>query len=153
MKKRQSLTAAITALLAVIVLNWLGVPLPGTNSGPAAEAPPLQAPASGQAGGAGGSAITEIAFGELPAQAREVVRLIRDGGPFKYEKDGTTFGNRERLLPAAERGYYREYTVETPGESTRGARRIVTGGPARKPVVMYYTSDHYRSFRRIREEH
>jgi ribonuclease T1 len=72
------------------------------------------------------------------------------GGPFPYEKDGTTFFNRERLLPSQTRGYYREYTVKTPGARNRGARRIVCGGkePTR-PDSCYYTADHYASFRRI----
>jgi ribonuclease T1 len=88
---------------------------------------------------------------ELPPQARETYGLIRRGGPFPYEKDGSVFGNRERLLPAAQRGYYREYTVATPGSRDRGARRIVCGGPARVPHACYYTADHYASFRKIVE--
>ena len=75
--------------------------------------------------------------------------LIAKGGPFPYDKDGTVFGNRERLLPIQVRGYYREYTVRTPGVSHRGKRRIVCGGAPRTPDVCYYTSDHYASFRRI----
>ena len=79
-----------------------------------------------------------------------MVRLIYQGGPFKYDKDGSVFGNRERILPAKNRGYYLEYTVKTPGERSRGARRIVCGGfvPA-TPDACYYTDDHYASFRRI----
>ena len=73
--------------------------------------------------------------------------LIRQGGPFRYEKDGTVFGNRERLLPNQTRGYYREYTVTTPGLSHRGARRIVCGGQQpRQPDACFYTGDHYNSF-------
>ncbi|MDX9838303.1 MAG: ribonuclease domain-containing protein [Azoarcus sp.] len=83
----------------------------------------------------------------LPPEAIATLSLIQDGGPFPYSKDGSTFQNRERLLPARPRGYYREYTVPTPGANDRGARRIVTGG--RPPEVFYYTADHYRSFRRI----
>jgi ribonuclease T1 len=91
-----------------------------------------------------------VALGELPPQARQTWRLIMSGGPFPYEKDGTTFFNRERLLPSQKRGYYREYTVKTPGARNRGARRIVCGGkePTR-PDSCYYTADHYASFRRI----
>lgn len=81
----------------------------------------------------------------LPAEARDTVRLVRQGGPFPYRQDGTVFGNRERRLPARERGWYREYTVPTPGLSHRGARRIVTGG--QPPSEWYYTEDHYDSFR------
>ena len=83
----------------------------------------------------------------LPPEAIETLALIQRGGPFPYRKDGTTFQNRERLLPARPRGYYREYTVPTPGSRDRGARRIVTGGDP--PEVFYYTADHYRSFRQI----
>lgn len=83
----------------------------------------------------------------LPGQAQveETLGLIERGGPFPHSQDGTTFHNRERLLPQQPRGYYREYTVETPGLSHRGARRIVTGGDP--PVIFYYTDDHYASFR------
>jgi ribonuclease T1 len=88
---------------------------------------------------------------ELPRQGRETYELIRQGGPFPYDKDGTVFGNRERLLPIERRGYYREYTVKTPGSRDRGARRIVCGGPARTPHACYYTADHYASFRQIVE--
>jgi ribonuclease T1 len=94
---------------------------------------------------------SEIALAKLPAEARDVLLLIRAGGPFPYERDGVTFGNRERLLPAQRRGYYHEYTVATPGAKNRGARRIICGGSRRTPDVCYYTDDHYASFRRIRE--
>lgn len=94
---------------------------------------------------------TTISVGQLPEQGRETYRLIQQGGPFPYDKDGSVFGNRERLLPAKARGHYREYTVRTPGSRDRGARRIVCGGPPRTPEVCYYTSDHYASFRRIVE--
>ncbi|MEX0958685.1 MAG: ribonuclease domain-containing protein [Burkholderiales bacterium] len=93
------------------------------------------------------SGFPEIAVSELPAEAEDTLASIRKGGPFPYSRDGTTFFNREGRLPAAERGYYREYTVPTPGERTRGARRIVAG----RGGELYYTDDHYRSFRRIRE--
>jgi guanyl-specific ribonuclease Sa len=83
----------------------------------------------------------------LPPQVAETLALIDRGGPFPYERDGSTFGNRERLLPSRPRGYYREYTVPTPGSPDRGARRIVTGGEP--PVVYYYTDDHYRSFQEL----
>ncbi len=90
-----------------------------------------------------------VALAQLPAQARETYALISQGGPFPYDKDGTVFGNRERLLPKHPRGHYREYTVKTPGSRDRGARRIVCGGPAKTPQVCYYTADHYASFRQI----
>jgi ribonuclease T1 len=92
-----------------------------------------------------------IRVAQLPRPGQEVYELIRQGGPFPHDKDGTVFGNRERLLPTERRGYYREYTVATPGSRDRGARRIVCGGPARSPHACYYTADHYASFRKIVE--
>ena len=87
---------------------------------------------------------------DLPREGQETFQRIHQGGPFPYEKDGTVFGNRERILPREMRGFYREYTVRTPGVKHRGARRIVCGGQApRKPEACYYTQDHYASFRQI----
>jgi len=83
----------------------------------------------------------------LPPEAVATLEAIESGGPFPYDRDGSTFQNRERRLPERPRGYYREYTVETPGSPDRGARRIVSGGDP--PEVYYYTDDHYRSFRRV----
>jgi ribonuclease T1 len=97
------------------------------------------------------SSLAPIHVAELPVRAQETYELIRLGGPFRYEKDGAVFGNRERSLPGARRGYYREYTVPTPGSGDRGARRIVCGGPAKAPHACYYTADHYASFRQIVE--
>ena len=90
-----------------------------------------------------------VTVGELPAQGAKIYQLIRQGGPFPHEKDGVVFGNRERLLPAKKRGYYHEYTVDTPGAGNRGARRIVCGGQPTTPDNCYYTADHYASFRKI----
>jgi ribonuclease T1 len=89
----------------------------------------------------------DVAPGELPPQARATVALIRAGGPFPYARDGAVFGNREGHLPKRPRGYSREYTVPTPGAVDRGARRIVAG----RAGELYYTDDHYRTFRRIIE--
>ena len=91
--------------------------------------------------------VPDIPIAQLPEEARATLALIRKGGPFHYAKDGRVFGNREGMLPPQKRGYYREYTVKTPGVRTRGARRIVAGAPGE----YYYTDDHYNSFRRIRE--
>jgi ribonuclease T1 len=92
--------------------------------------------------------ISTISIGELPAEARGTLRAIKQGGPFAYDRDGVVFGNYERVLPRQPRGYYREYTVKTPGARNRGARRIVCG------VVpeCYYSPDHYQTFKRIREQ-
>jgi ribonuclease T1 len=98
------------------------------------------------------SVSSRVSLTELPPEAVKTYRLILSGGPFPYSKDGSVFGNRERQLPAQVRGFYREYTVKTPGASNRGARRIICGGktPA-APEACYYTADHYASFRRIVE--
>ncbi|MBN8713977.1 MAG: ribonuclease [Xanthomonadales bacterium] len=81
----------------------------------------------------------------LPPQAVHTLALIESGGPFPHHQDGQVFGNYEHLLPEKMRGYYHEYTVDTPGARNRGARRVITGG--NPPIVYYYTDDHYRSFR------
>ena len=88
-----------------------------------------------------------VTAGELPAEARQTLELIRNNGPFPYKQDGSTFGNREKRLPMRANGYYREYTVKTPGAKDRGARRIVAGNGGE----FYYTEDHYRTFLRIRD--
>ena len=91
-----------------------------------------------------------VALASLPLEARQTEQLIRSGGPFPNAKDGSVFGNRERQLPRQARGWYREYTVKTPGARDRGARRIVCGGrAAAAPDTCYYTADHYASFKRI----
>jgi ribonuclease T1 len=91
-----------------------------------------------------------VALTRLPVQAQDVYQRILSGGPFRYEKDGTVFGNRERLLPREPRGFYREYTVPTPGARNRGARRIVCGGKiVQSPETCFYTQDHYQSFQKI----
>lgn len=106
------------------------------GSGVMAKAPQLQ--------------LGTVELASLPSEAQGTERLIRAGGPFPYTQDGRRFGNRERLLPAQHRGYYREYTVKTPGSRDRGARRIVCGGQqATAPEACFYTDDHYTSFRRI----
>ncbi|MES2354908.1 MAG: ribonuclease domain-containing protein [Pseudomonadota bacterium] len=89
----------------------------------------------------------EIGINNLPLEAKHTLDLIKSGGPFPYSRDGVTFGNRERILPSQKRGYYHEYTVPTPGAKNRGARRIIAG----KLSEYYYTDDHYRSFRRVKE--
>ncbi len=104
---------------------------------PTLDAPPSRADAGAQA------RLPDF----LPREARDTIAMIRRGGPFPHRQDGGTFGNREGHLPRKPRGWYREYTVDTPGLSHRGARRIVTGGDP--PAEWYYTDDHYDSFRRF----
>lgn len=101
--------------------------------------------------------IEAVRLADLPPEARDTLHLIRRGGPFPFpRKDGTIFGNFEKRLPERQRGYYREYTVPTPGERDRGARRIVAGSGSTGNVATsgeyYYTHDHYRSFRRVLEQ-
>lgn len=112
----------------------------GTRAPSPLEAPPPMADIASSA-----PATTYPAF--LPAEAVDTLRLIERGGPYPYRQDDGVFGNRERRLPPQSRGYYREYTVETPGSRDRGARRIIAGG--RPPVEYFYTDDHYRSFQRF----
>ena len=102
------------------------------------------------------SSIELVRLGDLPPEARTTLALIKQGGPFPYpRKDGSIFGNFEKRLPERPRGYYREYTVPTPGSRDRGARRIVAGSGRTGSVATsgeyYYSHDHYRSFRRIQE--
>lgn len=91
--------------------------------------------------------LSQTSIHALPPEAGQTFRLIQQGGPFPYSKDGSTFGNYERVLPLRPRGHYREYTVPTPRARNRGARRIIAG----REGEYYYTADHYRSFSRIRE--
>ncbi|WP_433264158.1 ribonuclease domain-containing protein [Actinosynnema sp. CS-041913] len=124
---------ALLSLLLVLVGSF-GLATPAAT----AEVTTLQA-ACGDT-----SAFREVALSSLPAQATDTVRLIQRGGPYPYRQDNQTFQNRERILPACATGYYKEYTVKTPGSSTRGARRIVTGNAS--PKLYFYTADHYASF-------
>jgi len=142
----------IVALLLLGLWLWsqqgARVPVqPPAGASPAATAPrpsfPAAAPEAPVAAAAGESRYPDF----LPPEAHDVLRRIAQGGPFEYRQDGGIFQNRERRLPQRPRGYYREYTVETPGSRDRGARRIVTGGEP--PGEYWYTDDHYRSFRRF----
>ena len=89
-----------------------------------------------------------IAAADLPTEGRDTLSLIRKGGPYPNAKDGTIFSNREHVLPKHPRGFYREYTVRTPGSRNRGARRIVCGG--KQQLTCYYTGDHYATFKMIK---
>jgi ribonuclease T1 len=94
---------------------------------------------------------SEISAGDLPKEATQTLALIRAGGPFPFEKDGTVFGNREKQLPPQRRGYYKEYTIKTPGARNRGAKRFVVGDDPKTSADIYYTDDHYQTFKRLRE--
>ncbi|KRD31567.1 ribonuclease [Lysobacter sp. Root916] len=135
MRRAPWLIAAVV-LLGLWLWSQRQAPLPASPASPAASR-------SAPAPVAAGNAATDF----LPAEAHEVLARIARGGPYEHRQDGGTFQNRERRLPPQPRGYYREYTVETPGENDRGARRIVTGGDP--PSEYYYSDDHYRSFRRF----
>ncbi|MGW5863645.1 ribonuclease domain-containing protein [Streptomyces sp. NPDC055239] len=123
------------ALAALLVC--LAVLLTGCSSGSGGDVEP-SAPAWA-------SGMATVPVDRLPAEARRTLRLVDDGGPFPYAKDGSVFGNFEGELPKQRRGHYREYTVRTPGERDRGARRIVTGSGGET----YYTDDHYASFKAV----
>lgn len=97
-----------------------------------------------------GTNLSVVSLKQVPPEARQTHLLIYSGGPFPFRKDGIVFGNRERLLPGHARGFYREYTVRSPGVRDRGARRIVCGGMQRQsPESCFYSADHYASFSRI----
>jgi len=152
------LSALIAVLLGVVVLAFMlaGIPQTGTappeagRSGAAQSATVSESPTPGRASASGvanPSRLPEIKASSLPPEARETLALIARGGPYPYSRDNVTFGNFERILPRKASGYYREFTVRTPGESDRGARRIVAGAAGEK----YYTADHYESFKFIAE--
>ncbi|MET3812461.1 ribonuclease domain-containing protein [Arthrobacter sp. UYEF3] len=146
------LTALLAVIMGLVVLAFvlLGTPQPGTappeagRTSPAASATAARTPAAGVVNP---SRLTEIMASELPPEARQTLNLISKGGPYPYPRDNVPFGNFERILPQKPSGYYREFTVITPGESDRGARRIVVGGGSEK----YFTADHYGSFKFIAE--
>lgn len=121
---------------------------PATTTSPKTTTPGGTSPKTQTSGIDPLSGLPLVALDELPQQASDTVELIRSDGPFPYGKDGAVFGNFEGLLPDRSSGYYREYTVITPGENDRGARRIVAGADGE----MYYTDDHYESFVRIAED-
>jgi ribonuclease T1 len=145
----RSLLGLVVALVAAGVVWWTQ----GDTTTTTAPAPDPGAVASSRTPGSPGttastdpaSGLVWVELADLPPEAADTVRLIDRGGPFPEDEDGSTFGNFEGLLPDRERGYYREYTVLTPGSPDRGARRIVAGDGGE----LYWTSDHYASFERI----
>jgi ribonuclease T1 len=157
-KRQRTIGALLAALVAAALGWWLGTAT-AEESAPAtttvtvtvtaapAETEPQPVPDEPAATGTdAASGLPWIAAFQLPPEGRETLELIEAGGPFPYERDGTVFQNRESILPDESRGYYREYTVPTPGSDDRGARRIVAGSGGE----LYYTDDHYESFGRIR---
>jgi ribonuclease T1 len=139
--KLQRLTALLALLAGLAVLAFLLAGIPPDAGRPAATA------TSAPPGVANTSGLPGVPASELPDEARRTLALIARGGPYPYTRDDVTFGNFERILPRKSSGYYKEYTVPTPGESDRGARRIVAGNAGEK----YYTADHYNSFKFIIE--
>ncbi|MFB9909241.1 ribonuclease domain-containing protein [Allokutzneria oryzae] len=142
MTSRRRITAALVGLVALVVLGWLARDLfaGGGQAGPSACS---TASAQSAVPGAADSKLQVCPLSSLPKEAGNTWQTIRAGGPYKYPKnDNVDFFNREGILPSKNRGYYREFTVPTPGENTRGARRLVTG----KTGEVYYTGDHYKSF-------
>ncbi|MDP9889290.1 ribonuclease domain-containing protein [Pseudarthrobacter enclensis] len=160
MRNRSILPLLLTTLVVLAMVAFGGAGLlggqtesttPGTASS-ATTAPgrtPASAPAKQSAPhrGANPSSLPEIRESALPVEGRRVLALVRAGGPYQYSQDDQVFGNFERVLPVRDRGYYREYTVPTPGEADRGARRIIAGNGGEK----YYTADHYTTFKYIAE--
>jgi len=126
--------AVLLSMLLAGLLTGCGATATDTHTRPSATVDPV-------------SGLPYIDEDQLPAEAQKTLRLIDNGGPFPYDRDGIVFQNREGVLPDEPRGYYHEYTVPTPGEDDRGARRIVTGD---HNTIFYYTDDHYDSFSRIR---
>jgi ribonuclease T1 len=148
-RKRSTTWIAVLALLLLGAASWsfLRAPAP-TSSAPApTTTSPLELPPPMEAGPPATPVASPGHPDFLPPEAIDTLRLIARGGPYPHRQDDGVFGNRERRLPQQPRGYYREYTVETPGSRDRGARRIVSGG--HPPVEYFYTDDHYRSFRRF----
>ena len=115
------------------------------SAGTTSSLPPSTESTSSVSGTDPDSGLAWVAEADLPDEARDTLKDIDNGGPYTYDRDGVTFQNREHILPERQLGYYREFTVETPGSEDRGARRIVTG----QGGEFYYTDDHYESFSRI----
>ncbi|GGW95993.1 ribonuclease domain-containing protein [Streptomyces noursei] len=141
--------ALVGALFAALLLVLTGCSTGGDGKGSSAGTHRPSATASGPSGGttAPGWAkgLPTVPAGKLPAEAQRTLKLIDAGGPFPYPKDGTVFGNYEKRLPSEPRGYYHEYTVDTPGARNRGARRLITG----KHHEFFYTDDHYKNFKAV----
>ena len=150
MRSRLTTAAVVVAagLATVFVVDRIGSDAPAAPASSVSSAVPLRTPGSTSAAGRDPeTGLRWVDAAGLPPEAQRMLTMIDRGGPFRYDQDGAVFSNRERILPARSRGFYREYTVETPGEDDRGARRIVTGDRDRQ---FFYTGDHYASFVRVR---
>jgi len=160
MRNRSIIPLLITTLVVLAMVAFGGAGLLGSQNGgttpetassrtvaPGGTAPSAAGKQSAPHRAANPSNLPEIRESALPVEGRRVLALIRAGGPYQYNQDDQVFGNFERVLPARDRNYYREYTVPTPGETDRGTRRIVTGNGGEK----YYTGDHYATFKYIAE--
>jgi ribonuclease T1 len=137
-------SAVVTAVVALLAVATYLIQSSG-SSDPSADPPPPSVGTPSASASSTSSGLPYVERASLPAEARATLRLLEAGGPFPYDEDGSTFQNREGLLPPEPRGYYAEYTVETPGEGDRGPRRIVAGDGGE----LYWTADHYASFARI----
>jgi ribonuclease T1 len=143
-RRSRSALAVLVALTALVALVALLAGC-GSQAGPSTPAGTSSAEGQGLAPAAPTTDLPTMTVAQLPPEGRDTLVLIAAGGPFPYSKDGVTFQNREGLLPKQKSGFYQEYTVETPGSSDRGARRIITG----KDGARFYTDDHYDSFREV----
>jgi len=143
-----TLTGMAATATATTVPSATAIPTPQPRPTATSSRPPTAAPIPGGltlATPTAGDRMSTVRVDRLPREAHDTMRLIASNGPFPYRQDGVVFENRERLLPTKASGYYREYTVKTPGSPDRGARRLVRGGQGE----LYYTDDHYDSFRRV----
>lgn len=148
MDAKRLIAVVLAALLLGLAYLFLLAPgVPPASPAPHDNTSSRSAPTPGDGSGRPAPASEALARADLPREAADTLRRIHRGGPYPYRQDGGTFFNRERLLPQRARGWYREYTVDTPGSRDRGPRRIVAGGDP--PSEFFYTHDHYRSFRRI----
>ncbi|NUR73804.1 MAG: ribonuclease N1 [Hamadaea sp.] len=141
-RRRLPVLVAVAAVLVVVLATALGFCAGRSTDSPAPTATSA-VPVAGAKTPVSG--LPTVAVAKLPQQARDTLALIDKGGPYPYDRDGIVFGNNERLLPPQNRGYYHEYTVPTPGSRDRGARRLIVG----QNGDIYYTDDHYESFRQV----
>lgn len=140
------LVVAVVVLVIAMVSGQQAPTSPGLSTGPGTST--TAAPTSAVSAPSNPSGLPAVNASQLPKEARQTLALIAKGGPYPYERDGVNFGNFEGLLPKKTAGFYKEYTVVTPGESDRGARRIIAG----KDGAKFYTADHYESFKFIVED-